>query len=67
MSQAFSAHASFHRYRLDVIATWPETEGKQAALAAAEAAFQGELAFARAAHGGAAAAGPIGRVHHTRR
>jgi hypothetical protein len=67
MSQAFSAHASFHRYRLDVIATWPETERKRAALAAAEAAFQGELAFAHAAHTGGASAGHSGRVHQTRR
>jgi hypothetical protein len=57
MSQAFSAQASFHRYRLDVIAAWPESDCKRAALAAAEAAFQGELAFERAAsmrrhHGG---------------
>ena len=31
--------------------TWPESESKRAALAAAEAALQGELAFERAVHG----------------
>jgi hypothetical protein len=66
MSQAFSAHASFHRYRLDVIATWPESECKRAAMAAAEAAFQGELVYQRSAYMGAAA-DPTGRVHQTRR
>jgi hypothetical protein len=44
-----SANASFHRYRLSLIATWPESECKRAALAAAEAALQGELAFVRVA------------------
>jgi hypothetical protein len=52
MSQAFSAHASFHRYRLNVITNWPESECKRAALAAAEAALQGELAFDRVARKG---------------
>jgi hypothetical protein len=43
------SHASFHRYRLHVISTWPESECKKAAMAAAEAALQGELAFERVA------------------
>jgi hypothetical protein len=47
--EKFSARESFHRYRLNVIATWPESECKQAALAAVEAALQEELAFERAA------------------
>ena len=47
MSQVFSSHASFHRYRLNVIAAWPESECKRTALAAAAAAFKGELAFER--------------------
>ena len=37
MNQAFSERASFHRYRLAVITTWPEGEFKKAALAAAGA------------------------------
>jgi hypothetical protein len=45
MSQSFSAHASFHRYRLNLITAWPESECKRAALAAAESALQGEMAF----------------------
>jgi len=49
MSQTLSAHASFLRYRLSVIAAWPESECRRALLAAAEAALQGELAFERAA------------------
>jgi hypothetical protein len=59
MSQAFSAHASFHRYRLNVIETWPESQCKQAAQAAAEAALQGELAFARSARKGGASTDPL--------
>jgi hypothetical protein len=60
MGQAHSAHASFHLYRLSVIATWPESEYKQAALAAAEAAFQGELAFERSSHTCQHLVGPAG-------
>ena len=52
MSQSLSAHANFHRYRLNVIATWPESECKQAALAAAESALQGEMAFRARCPGG---------------
>lgn len=49
MSQAHSAHVSFHCYRLSMIAIWPDSECKQAALAAARAAYQGGLAIERAA------------------
>jgi hypothetical protein len=67
MSQSFSAHASFHRYRLNVIAAWPESECKRTALAAAAAAFQGELAFERAARPWRASADPLVRVLETSR
>jgi hypothetical protein len=67
MSQSFSAHASFHRYRLNVIAAWPESECKRTALAAAAAAFQGELAFERAAARGGASMDPFARVLETSR
>jgi len=59
MKQAFSAHASFHRYRLKVITAWPESECKRAALAAAETALQGELAFECAAPQGQHLGGPV--------
>ena len=67
MSQAFSAHASFHRYRLNLITAWPESECKRAALAAAESGLQGEMAFELAARMGNASADRMGRVHETRR
>jgi hypothetical protein len=54
MNQAITGNAAFHRYRLEVIATWPENECKRAALAAAQAALQRELAFERAVRTGAA-------------
>jgi hypothetical protein len=41
----FSERTSFQQYRLAVIAAWPEGECKRAALAAARAALQRELAF----------------------
>ena len=67
MNDAFSAHAAFHSYRLIVIAGWPESEYKQAALAAARAALQRELTFERATHTGGTPAGPApGRVSATR-
>src|SRR3954452_24674451 len=37
----------FHRYRLVVISTWPESETKRAALASARAALDREVAFAQ--------------------
>jgi len=66
MSQAFSAHASFLRYRLNVITAWPESDYKQAALAAAEAALQGEMAFERVARMGGTSADRPSHVHETR-
>lgn len=50
--RAQSALTLFNRFRIDVIATWPEGEGKQAAMAAAKAALQGGLAFERVASAG---------------
>jgi hypothetical protein len=41
----FSERASFHQYRIAVIAAWPEGECKRAAMSAARAALQRELAF----------------------
>ena len=38
--------ASFERYRLAVISSWPESEAKRAALSSAAAALQREVAFA---------------------
>ena len=52
MSRAYSEHAAFHHYRLDVIAAWPESESKRAALAAARAALERELAFEHATPAG---------------
>lgn len=42
----FSEGARFHRYRLMVISTWPESEVKRAALAPARAALDRESTFA---------------------
>ena len=67
-TETLSAHESFQRYRLNVIATWPESEWKRVALAAADAALQEELAFERVApRMGGASADLLGRVHKTRR
>jgi hypothetical protein len=41
----FSERASFHQYRMAVIATWPEGETKRAAMSSARAALKRELAF----------------------
>jgi hypothetical protein len=67
MSQSFSAHASFHRYRLNLITAWPESECKRAALAAAESGLQGEMAFERAARMGGTSADSQSRRHETSR
>jgi hypothetical protein len=40
-----SERVSFHRYRITVISTWPTSEYKRAALAAAQAALERELAY----------------------
>jgi hypothetical protein len=45
MKNNFSERASFHQYRISVIAAWPEGDVKRAAMAAARAALQRELAF----------------------
>ena len=42
-----SEKAGFERYRLMVIATWPESAAKRAALQSASAALERELAFAQ--------------------
>ncbi|MBZ5727509.1 MAG: hypothetical protein LAP87_21240 [Acidobacteriia bacterium] len=49
MSATYTAHSSFHRHRIQVIARWPESAYKRTALHAAEAALTTELAFERAA------------------
>jgi hypothetical protein len=46
--QQSSETASFERYRLEVISTWPESDAKRAALESARAALQRELAYANA-------------------
>ena len=46
MHQSTSDTASFERYRLAVISTWPESEAKRAALESARAVLQREEAFA---------------------
>jgi hypothetical protein len=40
----------FQRYRLEVIAAWPENEFKRSVMAAAEAVLQRELAFEASVH-----------------
>jgi len=68
MSRSVSTHTSFHRYRLHVIATWPESGCKQAALAAAKAALERDLVFERAARIGGAPADHLGaRAVHSAR
>jgi hypothetical protein len=42
---ASSTQSYFHRYRVQVIARWPESEYKRAALSAAGTALIRELAF----------------------
>ena len=54
--QQSSGTASFERYRLAVISTWPESEAKRSALASARAALQREIAFADRARRNDAAA-----------
>jgi hypothetical protein len=61
MSQTFSERASFHRYRLAAVTGWPEGEFKKAAMAAAGAALQGEMAFVRSARMGGRSADRPGR------
>ena len=67
MSQKFSANASFQRYRIVVISTWPDSESKRAALAAAEAALQEESAFESVAGWAAPRQIPLSRLHETSR
>ncbi len=43
----FSERVRFERYRLMLISSWPESEGKWAALASARAALEREVAFAQ--------------------
>ena len=43
-----STQSYFHRYRVQVIARWPESEYKRAALRAARTSLNGELAFEQA-------------------
>jgi hypothetical protein len=43
-----SEKVKFQQYRKTVIAGWPESETKRAAMASAHAALQHELAFERA-------------------
>jgi hypothetical protein len=62
MSQGITTNASFHRYRISVIATWPESGFKRAAMAAARAALQQELAFERVTRQGGTSAGRLNRV-----
>jgi hypothetical protein len=44
----YSTHSYFHCYRVQVIARWPESEYKRAALNAAGTALIRELAFEQA-------------------
>ena len=44
MNQSNLRHSSFQRYRLQVIAQWPESAYKQTALNSAQAALLRELA-----------------------
>ncbi len=50
MSATYSAPSSFHRYRIQVIARWPESAYKRTALNAARTALLNELTFERTAH-----------------
>ena len=45
---AYSTQSHFHRYRVEVIAQWPESEYKRAALSAARTALIEALAFEQA-------------------
>jgi hypothetical protein len=45
---ANSTQSDFHRYRVQVIARWPESEYKRAALRAARNSLNGELAYEQA-------------------
>ena len=48
MNHNNSERAKFQQYRMSVIASWPESETKRAAMASAQAALQHELRFERA-------------------
>jgi hypothetical protein len=47
MNHNNSERAKFQQYRMSVIASWPESETKRAAMASAQAALQHELRFER--------------------
>ena len=45
MRPSYLDQSSFHRYRISVIAQWPESDYKKAALSAAQAALLKDQAF----------------------
>ena len=58
MRPSYLDQSSFHRYRINVIAQWPESEYKQAALRAARAALLRDQAFQSAGDYTAAVVSP---------
>ena len=63
----FSERVAFERYRLIVISTWPESESKRVALAAARAAFEREAAFAQSSNARNSSSAPLSSICHLHR